>query len=500
MYKLIIADDEKIIRETISQIIDWDALGIEIIGLCQNGIEAYNMILDEDPDIVLTDLKMPGMGGLDLIQKCGESNPDLQFIILSGFGEFEYAAQAMKYGVKHYLLKPSSEEKLKEAIEECKAELSKRRFSPIQQQNFEISNRINHNVLFSVLNDSLFREQVVLSEIISPYESYIDFRSVPYRLLYIYYLQADIRDVFLADLHALCTRLLPDTTVHGIYVENTLMLFCRNYDINFREIEEFILNWNEAATTVGLELESQSFQNLYLLLESLLPHIRRYGMIWYINNFRPICACNYKNHIDNVEVLAAELKTGDSSAILRFRENIDGINNIRFLKQLSSAMLLKLTLNNPESLSHKLTESLREIENENDLSALRRLSLKKVQEIYDYSQNSAQLSPMTGQIYNYVRDHLNDPDLTLKYISENILFMNVDYVSKKFLKETGVKFSQYLTAIRIDKAKELLLSGNNDKIQHIAESVGLGNNPQYFSQLFKKTTGMTPSAFIQSHN
>ena len=74
--------------------------------------------------------------------------------------------------------------------------------------------------------------------------------------------------------------------------------------------------------------------------------------------------------------------------------------------------------------------------------------------------------------------------------------MNVDYVSKKFLKETGVRFSNYLADIRIKKAKQLLASRGLDKIQTVAEEVGLGNNPQYFSQLFKKKTGMTPSSYI----
>ena len=67
MLKLIIADDERIIRETISTIIDWSQYGIELAGLCSNGIEAYNMILDESPDLVITDIRMPGMNGLELI-------------------------------------------------------------------------------------------------------------------------------------------------------------------------------------------------------------------------------------------------------------------------------------------------------------------------------------------------------------------------------------------------------------------------------------------------
>lgn len=100
MLKLVIADDERIIRETISTIIDWKQYDIELVGLCKNGLEAYDMILDESPDIVLTDIRMPGMDGLELIQRISQTDLNTQFIILSGYGEFEYAKTAMKYGVQ----------------------------------------------------------------------------------------------------------------------------------------------------------------------------------------------------------------------------------------------------------------------------------------------------------------------------------------------------------------------------------------------------------------
>ena len=124
MLKLVIADDERIIRETISTIIDWKQYDIELVGLCKNGLEAYDMILDESPDIVLTDIRMPGMDGLELIQRISQTDLNTQFIILSGYGEFEYAKTAMKYGVRHYLLKPCSEVQILESIQDIAQDLS----------------------------------------------------------------------------------------------------------------------------------------------------------------------------------------------------------------------------------------------------------------------------------------------------------------------------------------------------------------------------------------
>ena len=105
---------------------------------------------------------------------------------------------------------------------------------------------------------------------------------------------------------------------------------------------------------------------------------------------------------------------------------------------------------------------------------------------------------MVEQITTYVENNLGNSVLTLKFISEQVLFMNVDYVSKRFFKETGRKFSDYLTDIRITRAKEYMAAG--EKIQVVAEKVGCGNNPPYFSQLCKQKTGMTPSAYSAALN
>lgn len=264
MLKLLIADDERIIRETISNLIDWKSLGVELIGLCSNGLEAYDMIIDESPDIVLTDIKMPGMNGLELIKNIAEINPDTHFIILSGYGEFEYAKEAMKFGIRHYILKPCNEKQISESIAAVSQECLKQRLSR--------------------------------------------------------------------------------GTAHS-------------YAQKKQEQE-------------------------------------------------PSCPPVPANLMPNKNTLSEQIMT-------------------------------------------------------------------------------------------YVEQHLSDPNITLKALAENHLFMNVDYVSKRFLKETGRKFSDYLAETRIRSAKKYLAEGY--RVQDVADKVGCGNNPHYFSQLFKKKTGATPSAYAAKH-
>ncbi|WP_050180316.1 response regulator transcription factor [Domibacillus robiginosus] len=116
MYKVLLADDERIILEGISNVIDWQSIDTELVATARNGVEAYEKIAEYRPHIVISDIKMPGMDGLELAGKVQTDFPDIQFIILSGFSEFEYARCAMQHGVKNYLLKPCNEADIIETV------------------------------------------------------------------------------------------------------------------------------------------------------------------------------------------------------------------------------------------------------------------------------------------------------------------------------------------------------------------------------------------------
>ena len=153
MLKLLTADDEKTIRETIRSFINWEALDIEVVGTAKDGIEAYNMILDLYPDIVLTDIRMPGLSGLELIERMHKINKDMQFIILSGYNEFEYAKTAMQYGVRHYLLKPCSEQQIIDSIKEIKQDYQIRMIQKnILTEHDQLKSQLYTGMLLSLIH------------------------------------------------------------------------------------------------------------------------------------------------------------------------------------------------------------------------------------------------------------------------------------------------------------------------------------------------------------
>ena len=123
MFKVLLVDDERIITDGMSKVIQWESIGTQLIGTARNGIEAYSIIEQQKPDIVISDIKMPGMNGIELVSKVNSTFPTIRFILLSGFSEFDYAKQAMEYGVKHYLLKPCNENTIMDAVKELCNEL-----------------------------------------------------------------------------------------------------------------------------------------------------------------------------------------------------------------------------------------------------------------------------------------------------------------------------------------------------------------------------------------
>ena len=120
MIKVLIVDDEFRVCQLICNLIDWGSLDMQIIGVAHNGIEARELARETVPDLVITDIRMPGYDGMELLKRARIQNPDMEFIIISGYSHFEYAQTAIRYGVSDYILKPVNEEALNATLQKVR--------------------------------------------------------------------------------------------------------------------------------------------------------------------------------------------------------------------------------------------------------------------------------------------------------------------------------------------------------------------------------------------
>jgi two-component system response regulator YesN len=174
MYKIVIIDDEKMIREGLVNTMPWKEMGIKVVGSANNGQTALEIIREKKPHIVLTDIRMPKMDGLQLIRTLREEMPMLKIVILSGYDDFSYAQQAIKYDVVDYLVKPVEAEVLQELMEKLKMDLDREIFAQLNRLNVKtkietevrqyiIAIRMSNKDKALDLVDRIFHNQIVKS-------------------------------------------------------------------------------------------------------------------------------------------------------------------------------------------------------------------------------------------------------------------------------------------------------------------------------------------------
>jgi len=380
MFKVFLVDDERIIRDGISKIIEWEAMGLHLLGAAQDGESAYAQIKSLRPDIVFTDIKMPGMSGLELIRSLREENVNAKFVVLSGHNEFEFASTAMQYGVKNYLLKPCDEDDITSVLQVLIQELHQER----QEANF-----YKHALEKS---KEKFLQECVMKRVFFK-EDWIQHR----QLLHLG-----------NDLVRLILFRFPS------FVDYTTIFAISN-------VSKEILGERDM-------LSSTSLGNSFLLL------------------------------------------VRDSN-----RSNIA-----------AKAETIKETFNKYYKIQSRYIIS--------DQGQLEQIS-----ELYDAilncKEDGAKYSDIVNATIAYINDNIDNEALSLNWIAKEILFLNEDYLSKLFKKETGEAFSHYLLRKRIEKAKELMSNDPMSKVYEIAVQTGFGRYPQYFSKVFKTYTGYSPKKF-----
>ncbi|MCR2020332.1 helix-turn-helix domain-containing protein, partial [Blautia pseudococcoides] len=224
--------------------------------------------------------------------------------------------------------------------------------------------------------------------------------------------------------------------------------------------------------------------------------------LYFIDGTDAVPNFNYGQIVDRVNrlvpVLADKNAEGREEIVMELKKILYAISNKDFLLQLSDNIIISLGTQLPSHTLPEITDFLYQLHKEEDTGRIAESVLdymNKLSEVQSF--NTKQYSPFISRLIDYIYEHYSNPDLTLKWISENYLYMNVNYVSRCFTKETGEKFSGFLMKLRVQKAKEILAARDTEQIQNVAQLVGCGNTPYYFSKIFKKCTGLTPSAYVK---
>lgn len=441
MYQALIVDDEKEIREGLASW-TWREYGVEVAGCCAHGLEALQYIEEHPVDIVMTDIRMPFMDGLNLMEALNRKFPFVKVVILSGYNDFEYAKRAIQLGAIDYMLKPIGFADLSQAIRRLTSRLDEQRQA---EQRIEALKR-KTNQLASVLRKNfltrMFRGPLSAEE-----------------------LEQD-------------------------GAEGEVLLEAGSYTVGVLALDRISLYGERPAPR---ELKLLAFS-----LENILNDIwdsRGYGYHLVDRNLSEVMLLS-RNESDDAD--------GESHE--RFRAVIGQLLAYRGLLKSTLSIGIGAAVSSPEHVYLSALSARSSLDGYSEPSAVRFGSADSPaaddrSPYGDSGEDAAAAdvcsagsedadSMILSEAKTYIRDHY-DRSITLKEVADHV------YVSKGHLsalfKSSNETFLKYLTSIRMSKAKELMRD-NEYKIYEIVEMVGY-SDPAYFAELFKRHTGKTPNEY-----
>ncbi len=497
MYRVLLVDDEPIVLETLSKIIPWNTLGCELIGTARNGMDAFNKICDDYPDIVITDIKMPVLSGLELIEKAKKLDVDINFVILSGYDDFSFAQTAMKFGVKYYNLKPVRKDDLIAVLEKAVSELNSRELARLSHERQLIDSLklpLIKSFLFDACNSPSLTDKAVKN-----YINLLGFPEDNVSCCICTYLEPEFFTMFQAEFCLLQKRHSIPVLWPAFYVTNSFVFLYTASSLSIQEIlRQFVCSRQYPKQQTELECQFLAFNDSTSAFREIIRKVSRYHTIWIINGTQK------PEPVGSASLFISEIKTEEIKKISTEYEITQFLNDtFDSAMDVESSILQCIRLFfSCSSLIGKdfdfltLQYLFRSASVDEVRSIAASLLLRQLPAAN--SKNSSQKATLIPRVKEYVNSHLDSETLSLKWLAENQFFISVGYLSKQFQLEEGVHFSYYLNYQRIELAKKMMSIYHNNNIQDIAQQVGFRNNPRYFSQVFKKFTGMTPSEYLNS--
>ena len=515
---MFLVEDEIVTREGIRDNVDWNAAGFEFCGEASDGEMALQLIQETKPDVLITDIKMPFMDGLQLSRLVREHMPWMKVIILSGHDEFNYAQSAVKLGVTEYLLKPISSQELHTVMLRVAKDLDQ-----AYQENQKLK-EMQHKLEDSLI---LSREKFLLDLVMGVYsstEAIEQSQQLGINIIAQYYMVALVRI-------ELCDPSQPFDYHQYRFVEEIVSEFAgNNLDVmltkkDFEELVLFIKGDQreqmiaESEFLLGLiveEIEKQTDCNIKIISGSLQDRLANVHLSFldaFLKNKVVDTNIDQSHKMEAAELVPIDheiiekyLQYGDLQEYDAFFDQVirpvgDIALQSDLMKQyLFMDLILKVNqfkrsvLGQDEDTSANLSDLellLEEVDSIEQIKTLTKMILQDAVERRSSQVNQGR-GEMFEQITAYLEKNFENPDLSQSLVAGEFN-LTPNYFSTLFHQEVGVTFRDFLTNLRIDRAKVLLCT-TNIKISEIAFYCGY-KDAHYFSYIFKKKVGQTPSQF-----
>ncbi|ANY67235.1 hypothetical protein BBD42_12725 [Paenibacillus sp. BIHB 4019] len=524
MKKVMLVDDEILVRESIRDCINWEQEGFMFCGDASDGELALPLIEQRQPDILITDIKMPFMDGLELSAIVRERMPDIKIIILSGHDEFEYARAALRVGVEEYCLKPVSAADIVRTLQDVSRSIDRERYERELLEKKQLAQggsaeQMRHKLLSDLC-----------SGFITTAEAIHQAGSLSIGLTASYYAAAisDIRcpegsaSVHMATqqqtellLHEAVSSLLPGTLSYKRSQTETIWLLKSDSLPQLQEVlARFASSWKEQAErsancTIAVGIGSiqdrlQGIHSSYLEAEDD-KHWRR------LSGQNRKALRDAASGLSEQSVVAQRqrfidfLKLGTPAKteafVASFAAGLQQLDwrgafygyyllNDLTIEAVHIAKSIQRNPDMPKEQLDKLQRAMSEVRSQEDACCYLQTLLAQ---FWQWRAGAAdKYAEMLSQVKDYILKHYGDDHLSLNDAAEHVR-VSPSHLSKVFSQETGQTFIEFLTHTRIRKAMELL-QASNAKSYEIAHQVGY-NDAHYFSNLFKRVTGMTTTQF-----
>lgn len=533
MYKVMVVDDEIPAREILSYIINWENTDFEIAYNASNGKEALDKYYDINPDLIITDIQMPIMNGLDLIEEVQKINKNQKFLILSCYEDFTYAQRAMKMEVTDYLIKDLiSPNDLYGILSKTKNELENtNKATTITKKENNLLNLLRENkdialrkLIFNYISEEecyKFVDNFNLNlnrKLYALFFIQIDnfFKQVQDENFYVKNLQEIIKtvngiieefnvgEVFYSD-NGEFTAIINIPTTNS---EADIINHCYSFA---QEIQRRLSTAFNISLTISISSPFKKLSGIKKYWDEIfkLSKMKVFlgnGSIILNNTFVKNFNLDFDTLNKRVSNISEAINENDIDKLkygitYLYNKDIKGFMQLNYLNYINSTLLdlviktcNRYTIDYQEifSTSYIPIEILSEKETVEEISSWFIEVFTKIININYSNKLKNKYSSKVSDAIDCIIKNLDNYSLSLTYIAESINVHKV-YLCRIFKEETGENVTQYILKARIDKSKEMILS-TNYKLYEISEKLGF-NSPQQFSILFKKVTGITPNQF-----